>query len=98
MDAAVQLQHIFTARHLVQPINILCNNSGQLARSLQFSQLVVSSIGLCRNAYHFLTIKIIKLCGMTDKKAVTENGFRRVIKLLMIQSINRAKIGDPAFG
>ena len=98
VDAAVQLQNLFAAGHLVQAVNILGHNGHQLARGLQLRQLAVRRIGAGGQTKHFLPVKIKKLRRVTDKKTVAEDGLRGIGVLLMVQAVYGTKIRDSAFG
>ena len=47
VDTAVQFINRFTASHLMQSVNVLCDNGGQNALLLHFSEFQVGSVGLC---------------------------------------------------
>ena len=85
--ASMKLQHLMTARHLMKIINILRDHSLKPARLLKLCQLKMRCIRLCSITEHLVTVKLIKFFRMTHKKRVAQNRFRRIIILLMIQTV-----------
>ena len=98
VNAAVQFKHFFAAGHLVQTINILRDNGRELSGGFQLRQLAVGCIGTGCKTDHLLPVEIVKLRRVADKKAVAEDGFRWVIKFLIVKAIDRTEIGNAAFG
>ena len=98
VDAPMQLQHVFTAGHLVQPVYILCHNCRKPPGGLQLGQLTVGGVGAGGQADHFLPVEIKEFRRMADKKAMAQDGFGRIVKLLMVKPIDRTKIGDARLG
>ena len=81
---AVQLKHVFAACLLVQTIDVLCNNSGQLASLLQLRQLFMRGIGLGIQIQHFIAVELEKLLRTPFVERMAEDGFRRILIGLMV--------------
>lgn len=82
----------------MQTINILRDNGRELSGGFQLRQLAVGCIGKGCKTDHLLPVEIVKLRRVADKKAVAEDGFRWVIKFLIVKAIDRTEIGNAAFG
>ena len=78
----------------MKSVNILGNDCLQLALLLPLCQLPVCRIGLGRETKHLILIKTEELFRLLPVKGMTQNGFRRVIILLMIQSIHTPEVWD----
>ena len=48
-------------------------------------------------AEHFVTVKAEELACFVNKKCVAENLLRRIIVLLIVQTVNTSEVGDSAF-
>ena len=84
MDTSVEFQHFFASRHLMKSINILRNYRLQFSLSFPFRKLPMGCIGLRPRSNQFIAVKFIKFFGIAYKKGVTENGFGRILVLLMV--------------
>ncbi len=96
MDRSVQLKHALRARHLMQAVDVLRHHDIELASSLQLGELGVTAVGLSVKRDHLGAVKVEELRRMRLVKAVREHGLGRVGKLLVIQAVNAAKIGNAA--
>ena len=92
----MQLQHLLTSRHLVQPVNVLGHHRFQLARRFQLGQLLMGPVGLCIQAKHFIFVKPVKFFRMIQEKGMAQNFLRRIVVFLMIQAIHAAEIRNAA--
>ena len=97
-NAAVELIDIFTAGSLMETVDILGNDSGQLTLFFQLSQFKVSGIWFSIEAEHFSAVEAIELRSITDEEGVAEDSFRRIVPLLMVETVNAAEVRDTAFG
>ena len=94
----MQLQHIFAACQLVQPINVLGDDGSQLALLFQLGQPQMRGVGPGTGHDQLFAVKIIKFFGFFLKKGMAQNFLRRVFVLLVIQPVHAAKIRNAAFG
>ena len=72
VNGAVQLQYIAAAGKLMQAVDILRDDSGQLSHLLQLRQFVMGCVGFgvkC-GLHNFILIKFQKIIGMAEKKTV----------------------------
>ena len=56
MDAAVELQHVFTACRLMKPINVLSDNGGKFPFLLKPCQCLVGGIWLLASSAIILSL------------------------------------------
>ena len=70
MNGAVELQHIFAARHLVQAVDVLGNDGGEDMNLFQLRQLFMGGVWLCGQAEHLFPVKAEELLRVPFKKAV----------------------------
>ena len=96
MHRAVQLDHMLTARRLMQPVNILGDHGGQDAHALQFGQGFVGGVGLCVREQHFFAVKAIEFFRIVLEKSMAQNRFRRIAPFLVVQSAGAAEVRDAA--
>ncbi len=93
----MQLEHVFASGSLVQTVDVLRDDGGQLARPLQLRQLAVRRVGLCVQSEHFVLIKTVKFLRLRHKERMTEDGLRRIIIFLIVQTVDTAEVRDSAF-
>ncbi len=67
-NATVQLIDVFTAGSLMEAVDILGNDSGQLALFFQLSQFKVSGIRFSIEAEHFSAVEAIELRSIADEE------------------------------
>ena len=67
VDGAVQLQHLFTARRLMQSVDILGNDRLALAPAFQLRQRQMGGVGLRVRVEHHPAVEIPKFVGVSDK-------------------------------
>lgn len=96
MDRSVQLKHALRARHLMQAVDVLRHHGIKLADALQLGQLGVAAVGLSVKRDHLGSVKVEELRRMCLVKAVRQHGLGRIGKLLVIQAVHAAKIGNAA--
>ena len=94
MDRSVQLKHALRARHLMQAVDVLRHHDIELASSLQLGELGVTAVGLSVKRDHLGAVKVEELGRMCLIKAMREHSLGRVGKLLVIQAVHAAEIGD----
>ena len=70
VDGAVELVHRFAPRRLVEPVDVLSHNGGQLFRRLQLRQFPMSCIGPGLRKEHFAAVKSVELLRIPLKKTV----------------------------
>ena len=83
---------------LVEAVDILGDDSVQLAHFLQAGQHPVGRVGLGVGEEHLIVVEAVKLLGVFAVKAVAQNGFRRIIILLVVQPVHTAEIRNAALG
>ena len=93
-NAAVQLQHLAASRLLVQAVDVLGDHGLQLPLLFPLGQLPVGGVGLGPGGQHLGPVKVVKFRLVADIEAVAEDGFRRVLELLVIQAVHTAEIRD----
>ena len=64
VDAAVELQHVFAAGGLVEPVDILGHHGLQFSGGLPFRQLVVGGVGLGLRGQHLGPIEAEEFFGV----------------------------------
>ena len=67
---SVQLQHLFAACCLVQPVDILGNDRFQLSFLLQLRQRQMRPVRLCIREQHLIAVKPVKFLWLSHIKAV----------------------------
>ena len=78
MHAAVQLEHVFAARLLVQAVDVLRDHGTELALFLHLGQLKVRLVGFGVQGQHLVAVKAIELLGVQFKERAGEDGLGRV--------------------
>jgi len=94
----VQLVYGFTARLLVQSVDVLRNHCRELSFPLKLRKRFMRAVRLCVQYEHFLPVKAEKQLRMRHKIGVTEHHFRRNVIALAVESVLTAKIWDTALG
>ena len=97
MHRAVKLQHVFAACRLVQAVDVLGDDGGELSRLLQLRQLFVGGVGLHVQKQHLLLVKRVKIRGFFHKKVVAENGLRGIFPGLAVKAVPAAEIRHAGF-
>ena len=95
---SVELINNLAAGLLVQSVNILGNNSLEFTGGLQLCKLVVGGIWLKAGWKQLGTIKSVELYRVTQIKRMTYDCLRRILPLLVVKTINTAKIRNAGFG
>ena len=70
VHAAVQLQHVFAARRLVQAVDVLRHHGAQLARLLPPRKGQVRGARLCVRIEHFIAVKAEEFLRLFLEKVV----------------------------
>ncbi len=96
--AAVQLEHMLAARGLVQAVDVLGDDGGELARGLEPGQPQVGRVGLCIFDDEFLAVKAVELLRLLLEKGVGEDGLGRVGVVLVVEAVHAAEVRDAALG
>ena len=94
VHAAVQLQHVFAARRLVQAVNVLRDDGFQLTGLLQPRKGKVRRVRLRLRVQHFVAVKAEELLRPAFEKIVGQNFLRRPAVFLVIQPVRAAEIRD----
>ena len=97
-DAAVQLADVAAAGLLMEAVDVLGDDGGQLAPFLPAGQLFVSGVRFCVRAEHLFTVKTVELLRMVQEKMMAQNLLRRPGVMLVIQPVHAAEIRDSALG
>ena len=95
MHGAVQLEHALGPGRLMQAVDVLGHDSGQLTRSLKLRELAMRLVGLRGQADHALAIEVVELLRVAHVEAVREHGLGRILELLMIEPVRTAEVGNP---
>ena len=95
---AVKLQDSLASGGLMQSIDILRDHSMHLSGTFQLRQLFMGSIRLSFWEEHLIPVKTEEFFRMGTVKAVAQYGLRRIVVLLMVQTIHAAEVRDPALG
>ena len=95
--ASVKFINILTASLLMESVNILCYNSRQFSLILPSCQDYMGNVRFKSQRQHFLPVESEEIVRLPFIKAVTNDCFRRILKFLIIESINTSKIRDSAF-
>ena len=97
--AAVKLQHVPAARHLVEAVNVLGDDGPQLALPLQLGQGVVGAVGLGVGVEHHAPEEVVKLRCVADEIPVGEHLLvGEALLFLLVQAVGAAEIRDAAGG
>ena len=96
-DTAVKLQHILAAGSLVQPVDILGQHRPELSLLLQPRKGQMGPVGLYAVNDQLFPVEAVILLRVASEKACAENGLRRVLPLLVVQSVHTAKVGNSRF-
>lgn len=84
VHAAVQFEDVFAAGLLMEAVDILRDDSFQLAGLFQFGQFPMGGVGLRIQAEHLVAVKPVKLFRLADVKRMAQDRFRRVLIFLII--------------
>ena len=90
----MKLQHLVTAGHLVQAVDVLGDNGFEFSLLFPLGQLVMGGIGPGFGAEQLLAVEVVKLLGVFFVKGVAEHGFRRILEFLVVQPVYAAEIPD----
>ena len=93
----MQLQYIFASRSLMETVYVLCDHGAKLTLPLELCEPKMRAVWLYTLNDKLCTMKTVILVRILAEKAVAQDRFRRVLPLLVVQSVNAAKIGYPAF-
>ena len=96
-DAAVKLIDPTASRLLVQAVDILGHHGAELSFSLPPGQHLVGYVGFKAQRQHLLPVKTVKILRVSEEKAVADDGFRGIVKLLAVQSVHAAKVRNTRF-
>ena len=94
----MELQHFLAARLLMEPVDVLGQHRPELACRFQLRQLQVADVGFGVQGQHFVPVEPIELLGIADKIAVGDDGLRRFVVALIVETILAAEIGYAALG
>ena len=95
---AVQLKNIPAARLLVQAVDVLRHDRAQLALSLPAGERLVRGVRLHIRRKQLFPVKAVEIVGVRIEEVVAEDGFRRIIELLVIKSVHAPEIGNAGLG
>ena len=95
---AVQLKNIPAARLLVQAVDVLRHDRAQLALALPAGERLVRGVRLHIRRKQLFPVEPVKIVGMRIEKVVAQDGFRRIIELLVIKSVHTPEIRDAGLG
>ena len=95
---AVKLQDSLASGGLMESIDILRDHSTHLSGMFQLRQLFMGGVRLSFWEEHLIPVKTEKFFRMGTVKAVAQYGLRRIVVLLMVQTVHAAEVRNPAFG
>ena len=84
------------ACRLMQAVYILRHYRSKPAGFFKLRQFYMCRIRLCIQSHHLLPVKIIKSFRIFHKEAVAYNLLRRILILLMIDTVRTSEIRYPA--
>ena len=93
----MQLQHVFAAGRLMQPVDILRDDRAQLAFGLQFRQTLMRPVRLNAVDHELFPVEAVIFLRVAGEKARAEDRLGRIFPLLVVQAVHAAEIRDPAF-
>ena len=82
----------------MQIVDVLRHDSAAFALALPLSELEVRGVRLSVQREHLCTVETVKFLGFGEEKRVAQDGFRRILVLLIVQTVHRAEIRNAAFG
>ena len=94
----MQLEHAPAARLLVQPVDVLRHDGGQMPLLLEPRQHAMRNVRLEAEREHFFAVKFEKFLRPPVKKAAADDRLGGIVEFLMIQAVHAAEIRDPALG
>ena len=99
MDAPVELQHVPAARGLVEAVDVLGDDGGELAVLLQLRQGLVGLVGFRVRVQEELLIIIVEDLRVPPEEVVAQQHLRGVAVggLGLVDAVRAAKVGDAAF-
>src|SRR5574344_1533564 len=95
--AAVQFEHVFTAGSLMKTVDILCNNCLKFSCLFHLCQFEMCVIRFYSFNNEFFTVKTVEFSRICVKKASADDLFRRILPLLVVQTVYAAEIRNSAF-
>ena len=90
----MELQHLVAPGHLVQPVDVLGDDSLQLPIPFPLGQLHMGGIGPGLRSNELLSIEIKKLLLVALIKRMAQYGLRRIPELLVVQAVHTAEVRD----
>ena len=75
---------------------LLDHHGGKVPRALELGELLVRAVGPGRQADHALAVELVELGGVRDKEVVPEHLLGRVGKVLVVEPVGAAEVGDAA--
>ena len=88
----MQFKDGFAARFLVQAVDVLRDNSAELACLFERSKLFVRLVRLVVEREHFFAIKAEEILRVLIEKRVAQDRLRRVVEFLVVQAVCTAEI------
>ena len=92
----MKLENALAAGGLMESVNVLGHNAGHFPGFFPFRQLQVRPVGLCIQGQHLVPVKTEELFRLPHEKSMGKHLLRRIIVLLVVQSVHAAEIGDSA--
>jgi hypothetical protein len=97
-NATMKLIDPAAAGFLMEAINILGHHSGKLSFIFPPGQNFVCNVRLKSKRHHLFPVKAEEIFRITQVKTMGNDPFRRIFKLLAVQSVHTSEIRDPGFG
>ena len=95
--ASVQFEYVFASRRLMQSVDVLRDDGGELSRLFEFRKFFMRRVRLYAFDDELFAVKAVKLRGVRVEKTPAEHLLGRIVPLLVIQSVRTSEVGDTAF-
>ena len=82
----------------MKSVYILCDYGFELALFLKLRKLDMGDIGLYAVKQYFLPVKPVELLGIPHKEGMADDLLRRIIILLVVETVYASEVGYAAFG
>ena len=96
-NAAVQLIDALAPGLLVQTVDVLRDDGGQMSLLLQSGEHAVRDVRLKAEREHFFAVEPVKILRIIQKEAVADDRLGRIVEFLVVQAVHTAEIGNAAF-
>lgn len=95
---AVQFEHIFASRHLMQAVDVLRDDGFQFSCRLKLGEFQMRGVWLRVFYDKFFAIESVKFRGIRVEKRAAYYDFGRKFPFLAVKSVLASEVGNAAFG